>query len=129
MVVLKWAQPSPPSPIQAVDLLWRPKVGWSGQKWAKMTKNGFLGDLSFWVCYIMLFMYKDTSNITKMTFFIISLSKRVTNNKRKRSLVYLFWTYFDENDKNGQKFHLSNATPPPQMIQCSPNLAYSMPLG
>ena len=30
--------------VQAVDFLWRPKVGWSGQKWTKMTKNGFLGD-------------------------------------------------------------------------------------
>ena len=63
-----------------------------------------------------------------MTFFIISLRQRLTNNKRKRSLLYLFWIYLDENAKNGQKFHLLNATPPPQMIQCSPNLAYSMPL-
>ena len=31
--------------VQAVDFLWRPKVRWSGQKLAKMTKNGFLGDL------------------------------------------------------------------------------------
>ena len=43
----------------------------------------------------MLFMYKDTSNTRKMTFFNFhNFIERVTNNKRKRSLVYLFWTYF-----------------------------------
>ena len=50
-------------------------------------------------------MYKDTMNIRKMTFFVISLRQRLQNDKGQRLLVYLFWTYFDENAKNGQKFH------------------------
>ena len=105
-VVLKWAQPPPKS--KWLIFYGVPKLDGRGQ-------NGQF-ELN------MLFMYKDTSDMRKMTFFIISLSKRVTNNERNRSLVYLFWTYFDENAKTVKNFNLPNATPPPQMIQYSPNL-------
>ena len=37
--------------VQAVDFLWRPKDGWSGQKWTKITKNGFLGDFFAIIAY------------------------------------------------------------------------------
>ena len=69
---------------------------------------------------------KMGSATPQVTFFIISVNKLGKITRESVRLCTYFGRILTKMIKTVK--NLSNATPPPQMIQCSPNLVYSMPL-